>query len=167
MVKMGLPVRRIDAGVLDGVPAMDHHPVTDIDPTMTGSSCVISTLKENQISWPCVFRIDIGGHAPQPLRAEPSVVPTIPAVVHDPTDEAGAIKAGCRRRSAPYIGIAKILFRFTDHPGESFIGKRLRGNRIAVVWAITGQRVQIEEIVSVSKSPIQNIVPLNLICRHS
>ena len=47
---MSLPVICITAGVLDRVPAVDHHPVPDIDPDMGSAGGIIGPLEEDQVS---------------------------------------------------------------------------------------------------------------------
>ena len=51
---MLLPVGRVDAGVFDRVPAVDHHPVAYINPHMAGPAGVVGALEEDQVPRPCV-----------------------------------------------------------------------------------------------------------------
>ena len=53
-IKMALPVTRIDVCVGDRIPAMDHHPISHVDPHMACAAGVIGPLEENQVPRPCV-----------------------------------------------------------------------------------------------------------------
>ena len=53
-IKMALPVTRIDVCVGDRIPAMDHHPISHVDPHMACTAGVIGPLEENQVPRPCV-----------------------------------------------------------------------------------------------------------------
>ena len=47
---MGLPVARVQVGILDGVAAMQHHPVAYIDAAMGDPRRVISPREEYQVT---------------------------------------------------------------------------------------------------------------------
>ena len=47
---MALPVGRIDAGVGNGISAVDHHPITDIDSNVRRTSSVIGFFKKDQVT---------------------------------------------------------------------------------------------------------------------
>ena len=47
---MRLPVAVVEVGVLDGIAAMDHHIVADVDTHMAGSRRIIGSLEEDQIA---------------------------------------------------------------------------------------------------------------------
>ena len=68
-VEMGLPVARIQVGILDGIAAMQHHPVTHIDTHMGHAGCVVGAHEEHQIAGLGVgYR---GGNIVEPLGAQP------------------------------------------------------------------------------------------------
>lgn len=84
---MLLPVACFNACVLDGVAAMDHHPVSDINTDMGSAGCVIRPLEENEVSRFGVGFRHGGTDTAKPLRAEPAEVPSDAAVVTDVADE--------------------------------------------------------------------------------
>jgi hypothetical protein len=43
---MGLPVARVQVGILDGVAAVQHHPVAHIDAYMRYASCVVGAHED-------------------------------------------------------------------------------------------------------------------------
>lgn len=47
---MLLPVIRCDVGILDGISAMNHHVVAQIDADMGSSRGIVSALKENEVA---------------------------------------------------------------------------------------------------------------------
>lgn len=100
---MLLPVVRIDARVLDGVAAVDHHIVAHIDADVRRAGGVIGFLKEDQVARLGVGRRDIGTDIAQSFGAKPPHIPAHTAVIDDPADKAGTVKTGAGRAAAPDI----------------------------------------------------------------
>ena len=115
---------------------MQHHIVAHIDANMGRAAGVIGLFKEDQIAGLCVCRRDIGAHASEPLRAEPSEIPMQTAVVVDIRNKSGAVKGRSRRAAAPHIGEAEILFRLRDNGGELFVRQRFRGYLVLFVLGV-------------------------------
>ena len=68
-VEMGLPVACVQVGILDGVAAVQHHPVTYINAHMGHAGCVVGAHEEHQIAGLGVgYR---GGNIVEPLGAQP------------------------------------------------------------------------------------------------
>ena len=49
-VEMGLPVTCVEVGILDGVAAMQHHPIAHIDAYMRYAGCVVGAHEKHQIA---------------------------------------------------------------------------------------------------------------------
>ena len=90
---MSLPVGGIDTRVLDRVAAVDHHAVADIDGHMGSSRGVISALEEDQVSGLSFASRDDGADVFQSIRRQSSNIPSVSAVVDNPADKTGAVKA--------------------------------------------------------------------------
>ena len=81
---MCLPVTCVNVCVLDGVAAVDHHIVSDVDAHMGSSGGIISSFKENQITG-----TNIGAGYPctdtaQALSSQSADIPSDTAVVDYP-----------------------------------------------------------------------------------
>ena len=95
---MGLPVACVQVGILDGVAAMQHHPVAHIDAYMRYAGCVVGTHEEHQIAGLGIgYR---GGNVVEPLGAQPPGIAQA-AVGQHIADEAAAIKRGAGAAAAP------------------------------------------------------------------
>ena len=147
---MLLPVGRIDVGILDRISTMDHHSISNIDSYMTGSWCVISFLKEDQISrFRLIWRY-ISTDSTKPFCSPATIVPSIAAVINHPGHKSRAIKTcrwGC---PAPDIWITKIFLCFTDHVRKSLIRQCFRWNVIAHAATAAWNRPKVKQIISVS-----------------
>ena len=91
---MGLPIACVDAGIGDGIFAVDHHTIADINAHMGCAVGVIGTLEEDNISRFCGAGRDDGELSAQCLCIQPAIVSAVSAVVNDPAHKAGAVK-GC------------------------------------------------------------------------
>ena len=97
-VEMGLPIVRIQVGILDRVAAVQHHPVADINAHMGYAAGIVSAHEEHQIAglgigyW--------GGNVVEPLGAQPPGIAQA-AVGQHITDEAAAIERSARTAAAP------------------------------------------------------------------
>ncbi len=91
---MLLPVWCVDVGVGNGVAAVDHHAVTDIDAHMGGPSGVVGSLEEDQVAGPGVGGGYRGADAQKPVGGLAAHAPA--GMVDDPGDEAGAVKGSGR-----------------------------------------------------------------------
>ena len=80
---------------------MDHHPVADINAHMGRSAGVVGSLEEDQVSGLCLTFRDNVTFSHQTIGRLPAYIPAIAAVVDDPADKAGTVKAGTRRAAAP------------------------------------------------------------------
>ena len=89
---MGLPVACVDVGIGDGVPAVDHHPASDVNAHMGRAIGVIGALKEDDVPRLCSTGRDDGKLLPKRFRIQPAIVPAVAAVVDDPAYKAGAVK---------------------------------------------------------------------------
>lgn len=78
---MLLEVAGVDAGILDGVAAVQHHAVADIDAHMTGTAGFIGLFKEDEVSGACFRRGHIDAHFAQILGTFGSDIPVDVAVV--------------------------------------------------------------------------------------
>ena len=68
-VEKGLPVVCVQVGILDGVAAVQHHPITHIDAHMGHPGCIVGAHEEHQIAGLGVgYR---GGNIVEPLGAQP------------------------------------------------------------------------------------------------
>ena len=95
---MGLPVARVQVGILDGVAAMQHHPVAHIDAHMGHTAGVIGAHEEHQIAGLGIgYR---GGDVVEPLGTQPPGIAQA-AVGQHITDKAAAIKRGAGATAAP------------------------------------------------------------------
>ena len=95
---MGLPVARVQVGILDGVAAMQHHPVAHIDAHMGHTAGVIGAHEEHQIAGLGIgYR---GGNVVEPLGAQPPGIAQA-AVGQYITDESATIKRGAGATAAP------------------------------------------------------------------
>ena len=95
---MGLPVARVQVGILDGVAAMQHHPVAHINAYMRYAGCVVGAHEEHQIAGLGVGYW--GGNIVEPLCAQPPGIHKT-AVREDIADEAGAVKGRVGIGAAP------------------------------------------------------------------
>ena len=127
---MALPVGRIDAGIGNGVAAVDHHAIADVDSNVRRANGVIGFLKENQVTRLCIRRRDIAAFSSQTVGCCTPNAPPIAAVIDDPADEAGTVKTGAWGTATPHIRHTQILFGFLNHPRELFIRKGFRWNII-------------------------------------
>ena len=106
---MGLPVRRVEGCVLDGISAVEHDLIAHINSHMGNAAGVISPLKKDQITG---LRTGNGRtDVIESLRPQPSGVDQS-AVGQHITDKTGTVKGSVRAASAPHIGIAEVFFRF-------------------------------------------------------
>ena len=100
---MALPVGRIDAGIGNGVAAVDHHAIADVDSNVRRANGVIGFLKENQVTRLCIRRRDIAAFSSQTVGRCTPTAPPIAAVIDNPANEAGAVKTGAWGTAAPHI----------------------------------------------------------------
>ena len=91
---MALPVGRIDAGVGNGVAAVDHHTIADIDANVRRANGVIGFLEEDQVAGLRIRRRNIAALSAQAVGCCTPNTPPIAAVIDNPADEAGAVKTG-------------------------------------------------------------------------
>lgn len=114
---------------------MDHHPVADINAHMGRSAGVVGFLEEDQVSGLCLTFRDNVAFSHQTIGRLSAYIPAIAAVVDDPADKAGTIKARARRAAAPDIGITEIFLCFGNHLSEFFIRQSLARNVVILVFS--------------------------------
>ena len=158
---MGLPVACVDVGIGNGVPAVDHHPASNVNAHMGCPIGVIGALKEDDVSGLCGAGRDDGELSAKGFRIQPAVVPAVAAVVDDPAHKTGAVKGRGRTAAAPDIGIPQIFLRLVDHIGEPLIGQRLAGN-VVVQIVLIGVNVILKQVGLVALGLDQQSVALNL-----
>ena len=90
--EVALPVIGRNAGVLNGVAAMQHGIVADINADVRRAGGVVRFLKEDQIAGLCICRGNIRADLSDALGAESAEAPANAAVVVDVADEAGAVE---------------------------------------------------------------------------
>ena len=118
---MALPVACVDAGVLDGIAAMEHHPVSHIDTHMGGAGGVVCALEEDQVAGARLRSGNPRTDTQQAGCAQPPEVPAHAAVVAHIADEAGTVEGRGGRGTAPDIGEVQVFLRFRQHGGEGLI----------------------------------------------
>ena len=88
---MLLPIACVNACVLDGVSAVDHHSVADVDANMRSTGRIIGSLEEDQITGLGICRryrsADV---ADCPHKS--ANVPTNTTVIENPRYKTGAVK---------------------------------------------------------------------------
>ena len=94
---MGLPIVRVEIGIMDGIAAVEHPSVAHIDAYMRNARRVIGSCEENQITGLGV--VGWGGNVVEPLGSQPSKVPA--TLVVNIADEARTIKRGGGTAPAP------------------------------------------------------------------
>ncbi len=114
---MRLPVACVQICVADGISAMQHPAVTDINPAMAHARRVIGAFEEHQITG--FGRTGRRTDVIEPLGSQPAHIPA--GVIDNPRNVARAIKGSGGRTAAPHIGIADVLLRFSKHRGKGFI----------------------------------------------
>ena len=114
---------------------MNHHPVADINAHMGRSAGVVGFLEEDQVSGLCLTFRDNVAFSHQTIGRLSAYIPAIAAVVDDPADKAGTIKARARRAAAPDIGITEIFLCFGNHLSEFFIRQSLARNVVILVFS--------------------------------
>lgn len=70
------------------------------------------------------------------VSAESADIPADTAMVHDPRNEAGAVKRGAGTGTAPDIRVSEILFGFLHHGGKLRVGKGFRRDFILFVFGV-------------------------------
>ena len=106
MRRMGLPVTCVQVGILDGIAAMQHHPVAHIDAYMGHAGCVVGAHEEHQITGLGVgYR---GGNVVEPLGAQPPGIAQATVGQHI-TDKAAAIERSAGAAATPHIGITQVF----------------------------------------------------------
>ena len=95
---MGLPVACVQVGILDGIAAVQHHPVANIDTHMGHAAGVVGAHEEHQVAGLGVGYW--GGNVVEPLSAQPPGIAQA-AVGQHIADEAAAIKRGAGAAAAP------------------------------------------------------------------
>ena len=167
-VKMSLPVGGIDTRVLDRVAAVDHHAVANIDGHMGGSCGVIRALEEDQVSGLGFASRDNSADVLQSVCRQSSDVPSVSTVIDNPADKAGAVKARGRGRSAPDIGVSKILLSLGDHLPELFIRQSFTGD-VVVQHILDSDSVGIisEDLRLIAERLHQESVTRHLFIRES
>ena len=99
--EVALPVIGRNAGVLNGVAAMQHGIISYINTDVRRAGGVVRFLEKDQIAGFCVCRGYVGANLSDALGAESAEAPANAAVVVDVADEAGAVKRGRRGAAAP------------------------------------------------------------------
>ena len=99
--EVALPVIGRNAGVLNGVAAVQHGMISYINADVRRAGGVVRFLKEDQIAGFCVCRRYIRADLSDALGAESAEAPANAAVVVDVADEAGAVEGGGRTAAAP------------------------------------------------------------------
>ena len=94
--EVALPVIGRNAGVLNGVAAMQHGIISYINTDVRRAGGVVRFLKEDQIAGFGICRGNVGAYLSDALDAEPAEAPADTAVVVDVADETGAVKRGRR-----------------------------------------------------------------------
>lgn len=98
-----MPVGRIDTGIGNGVAAVDHHAIADVDSNVRRANGVIGFLKEDQVAGLRIRRRNITALPAQAVGCCTPNAPPIAAVIDDPAYEAGAVKTGAWGTAAPHI----------------------------------------------------------------
>ena len=130
---MGLPVARVQVGILDGVAAMQHHPVAHIDAYMRYAGCIVGAHEEHQIAGLGVgYR---GGDVIEPLGAQPPGIAQA-AVGQYITDEAAAIERSAGAAAAPHIRVSQVFFRLGDKGVEPLVRQVFSGNLPGGGWVL-------------------------------
>src|SRR5699024_4882590 len=93
-VKVLLPIICLDGSVGNRITAVNHHPIAHINSHMRSARCVVGSLEENQISWFRFGRWDNITEIFKPVRSLSADTPAIAAVIDNPADESGTVKAG-------------------------------------------------------------------------
>ena len=112
---MLLEIACVHARVLDGIAAVNHHAVANIDAHMARASGIVSLLEEDQIARLGFCGRNASAHGTQVFCAPLAYIPTVAAVIEHPTYETGTVKSGSDTFAARYIGHAEIFFSLTDH----------------------------------------------------
>lgn len=82
---MRLPIGSVDGRILNGIAAVEHYTVTDINADMRNAGSIVCTDKEDKIARLCVAAGDRSTNIVKPLSAQPSGVdqPTIGKNIRD------------------------------------------------------------------------------------
>ena len=99
---MLLPIVAVDVGIGNGVAAVDHLPVAQIDAYMghaVGVRRVVGMPEENQITGLGICHGYGGTDVVKPLRAQPSHVPS--AVIDHPRNKTGTVKGSAGTAADP------------------------------------------------------------------
>ena len=145
-VEMGLPVACVQVGILDGVTAMQHHPVADINAHMGHAAGIVGAHEEHQIAGLGVGYW--GRDIVEPLGAQPPGIAQA-AVGQHITDKAAAIERSAGAAAAPHIGITQVFFRLGNEGVEPLVRQVFSGNLpgggrvVDVLVHIPGGREQI------------------------
>ena len=94
---MRLPVACIQICVADGISAMQHFSITDINPAMAHARRVIGAFEEHQITG--FGRAGRRTDVIEPLGAQPAHIPA--GVIDDPRNVPRAIKGSGRGTASP------------------------------------------------------------------
>ena len=94
---MRLPVACIQICVADGISAMQHFSITDINPAMAHARRVIGAFEEHQITG--FGRTGRRTDVIEPLGSQPAHIPA--GVIDDPRNVPRAIKGSGGRTAAP------------------------------------------------------------------
>ena len=98
---MLLPVIRFDRSVGNGVSAVDHHTIANIDTDVRCTGGIISALEENQISrLGRAFRDNVA-YAHQTVCGQSSNTPTVATVIDYIGNKPGAVKGSGGAASTP------------------------------------------------------------------
>ena len=90
---MGLPIGSVDGRVLDGIAAVQHHAITDINAHMGNAGSVVCAGEEDKITGLRICSGNGSADIVKPLRTESSGVDKS-AVREDIGHKAGAVKRG-------------------------------------------------------------------------
>ena len=109
---MRLPVACIQICVADGISAMQHFSITDINPAMAHARRIIGAFKEHQITG--FGRTGRRTDVIEPLGSQPAHIPA--GVIDNPRNVPRAIKGSGGRTAAPHIVIGNPLMLSPDFP---------------------------------------------------
>lgn len=103
---------------------------------MGRACCIVSTLKEDEVSGLYVGRGHPRTELPQALRAQSAEVPANAAVVIDVTDEAGTVKGRGWTATAPDIRKSEIFLRLFDDGGKLIVLQCFRRNFVLLIFRV-------------------------------
>ena len=125
-------------------------------------------LEKDQVAGFGFASRDDGTYLSETFRRQPSEIPAVSAVIDDPADKSRAVKTRRRGRSAPDVGITKILLSLGDHLPELFIGQGFAGDIVVQhILNRDGVRVVSEDIRLVAERLHQEPVSHHLIIREA